>query len=168
METAIFIPAATLAVAGAVGMIVARRPVHSVLAMLVALAALAVLYLLLSAEFIAVVQVLLYAGAIVVLFLFVIMLVHMQMGEEAPDPVPWVRPGVLLIGAVLLGGLLSAVVRGQPVPRAAPGPDFGTAEAVGRAIFTRFLLPFELASIILLVGIVAAVVLSRGPRDEAT
>ncbi|MGH2404041.1 MAG: NADH-quinone oxidoreductase subunit J family protein, partial [bacterium] len=88
MEWVIFIPAAALALAGGVAVIAARQAVHSALALLVVLASLAIMYLLLAAQFIAVLQVIIYAGAIVVLFLFVIMLLHSRSGEERPEKLP--------------------------------------------------------------------------------
>jgi NADH-quinone oxidoreductase subunit J len=145
-------------------MISARRAIHSALALLVVLASLAVLYLLLGAQFIAVLQVIIYAGAIVVLFLFVIMLLHMATGEPGSAGPPGRRVAALGLAALFLIGLLFAVVR----PRIAPPdvatlqPEFGTVELVGRQLFTRFLLPFELASVILLAGIMGAVVLAKG------
>jgi NADH-quinone oxidoreductase subunit J len=163
MELVLFILAAALALAGALTVIGARRAIHSALALLVVLASLAVLYLLLGAQFIAVLQVIIYAGAIVVLFLFVIMLLHMATGEPTAA-VPRVRRSAAgILGGLFLAGLLSAVARPLTAPPAATiQPGFGTVELVGRQLFTRFLLPFELASIILLAGIIGAVVLAKG------
>ncbi|MGH2453931.1 MAG: NADH-quinone oxidoreductase subunit J family protein [bacterium] len=164
MELLLFIPAAALALAGAVTVISARRAIHSALALLTVLASLAVLYLLLGGQFVAVLQVIIYAGAIVVLFLFVIMLLHMATGEPGSAGPRVRRVAALVLAALFLVGLLSAVARPLTAPPAAAplDPGFGTAEAVGRELFTRFLLPFELASIILLAGIIGAVVLAKG------
>lgn len=164
LEPVLFIPAAALALAGAVGVIASRRAIHSALSLLLVLCALALLFLLLWAQFIAVLQVIIYAGAIVVLFLFVIMLLHMGTGEPARDSLQAQRAAVVLVCALFLAGLLSAVARPEIAASkvSGPGPAFGTVEAVGHALFTRFLLPFELASIILLVGIIGAVVLAKG------
>ncbi|MGH7752129.1 MAG: NADH-quinone oxidoreductase subunit J family protein [Gemmatimonadales bacterium] len=164
MELLLFIPTAALALAGALTVISARRAIHSALALLVVLASLAVLYLLLGAQFIAVLQVIIYAGAIVVLFLFVIMLLHMATGEPGSAGPPGRRAAALGLAALFLIGLLSAVARPVTAPPAVTTlqPDFGTAELVGRQLFTRFLLPFELASVILLAGIIGAVVLAKG------
>ena len=163
MEWVIFLPAAALALAGGVGVIAARQPVHSALSLLVVLASLAVTYLLLAAQFVAVLQVIIYAGAIVVLFLFVIMLLHARSGEERTEKLPRQRRTAYIVAAVylvtLLAGVLSAAGPVPPVPS-----GFGTAQQVGEALFVGYLLPFELASVILLVGIVAAVILGRdGP-----
>lgn len=164
MELALFIPFAALALAGGLGVIASRRAIHSALSLLLVLSSLAVLYLLLGAQFIAVLQVIIYAGAIVVLFLFVIMLLHMATGEPAARGVrPW-RAGALLAAALFLVALLTAVARPRTAALLTAGPalGFGTAETVGRTLFTRFLLPFELASVVLLVGIIGAVVLAKG------
>lgn len=168
MELILFIPAAALALAGAVGVIASRRAIHSALSLLLVLSALAVLYLLLEAQFIAVLQVIIYAGAIVVLFLFVIMLLHMATGEPTVGGLRAQRAAAVVVGALFLAGLLFVVVRPDIAASkvAGPGPAFGTAEAVGRALFTRFLLPFELASVILLVGIIAAVTLGKARPPE--
>lgn len=165
MEWVIFAPAAVLAVAGAVGVIAARQPVHSAIALLIVLASLAVTYLLLAAQFIAVLQVIIYAGAIVVLFLFVIMLLHMRSGEGTAEKLPRQRTLTAALAPLALAALLAAAL-GVARPLA-PAPDgFGTAQQVGEALFTTYLLPFELASVILLVGIVAAVVLARRVLPE--
>lgn len=166
MELILFIPAAALALAGAVGVIASRRAIHSALSLLLVLSALAVLYLLLEAQFIAVLQVIIYAGAIVVLFLFVIMLLHMATGEPTVGGLRTQRAAAVVVGALFLTGLLFVVVRPDIAASKVAGPAFGTAEAVGLALFTRFLLPFELSSVILLVGIIAAVTLGKGRPPE--
>lgn len=166
MEWVIFVPAACLALAGGIGVIASRQPVHSALALLMVLASLAVTYLLLAAQFIAVLQVIVYAGAIVVLFLFVIMLLHARRGEGSHEKLPRQRTAAIALGAVylvVLGIALIAAAR----PPAQIDADFGTAQRVGRALFGTYVLPFELASMVLLVGMIAAIVLgSRAPGGE--
>jgi NADH-quinone oxidoreductase subunit J len=160
VEWAVFVPAAALALAGGVGVVATRQPVHSAIALLIVLAALAVNYLLLAAQFIAALQIIVYAGAIVVLFLFVIMLLHARSGEEGPNKLPRQRGAAVVFGALYLAALLSALLATtRPWPPAPAG--FGTAQHVGEALYTTYVLPFELASVVLLVGIVAAVVLGR-------
>ncbi|MDR7417772.1 MAG: NADH-quinone oxidoreductase subunit J [Armatimonadota bacterium] len=160
MEWVIFVPAATLAVAGGVALVAARQPVHSAIALLVVLVALAVMYLVLAAQFIAALQVIIYAGAIVVLFLFVIMLLQAGTPEGPVNKLPRQRVAALVFGALYLAILLSAALAAAGA--FAPPPErFGTAQRVGEALFTTYLLPFELAGVILLVGVVAAVVLGR-------
>jgi len=171
VESAVFLIASALSLVGGVGVVTARQPIHSALSLLVVLASLAVLYLLLLAEFLAVLQVILYAGAILVLFLFVIMLLHAHSPELHPSPkLGRSHTATAVISATLLFGLLAGAVLqalgGRVV--APPPPGFGSPEAVGRALFTAFLLPFELAGLLLLVGIVTGVVLGKAPeRREA-
>jgi NADH-quinone oxidoreductase subunit J len=158
----LFVVGAALSLAGGVGVVAAREAVHSALSLLVVLGALAVLYLTLAAEFLAVLQVILYAGAIVVLFLFVIMLLHAQDPERRPSPVgaQWALavPLGLLLWAALTYASFGLPANVRPAPR-----DFGAVESVGRELFGTFLLPFEVASVLLLVAIVAAVVLGSAP-----
>ncbi len=166
MEWVVFIPAAALAIAGSVGVIASRQPVHSAIALLIVLAALAVTYLLLAAQFIAALQVIIYAGAIVVLFLFVIMLLHARSGEGRVEKLPRQRATTAVFATLYLAALLAATLSSagplEPVP-----DGFGTAQQVGEALFGTYLLPFELASVILLVGIIAAAVLGRHPAPGA-
>ncbi|MDR7402507.1 MAG: NADH-quinone oxidoreductase subunit J [Armatimonadota bacterium] len=166
MEVALFSLAAAGALAGGVGVVASRLPVRNVLSLLLVLVCVAVLYLLLAAPFIAVLQVIVYAGAIVVLFLFVVMLLHVRSGEPPPDRLRGQRPLSVLLVASLLAALAAVVRAGPAAPAPAP-EDFGTAQAVGRVLFTTYLLAFEVASVILLAGIVAAVVLGRPARPAA-
>ncbi|MDR7451866.1 MAG: NADH-quinone oxidoreductase subunit J [Armatimonadota bacterium] len=161
-EVVLFILAATGALAGGVGIILAHPPVRAALALLLVLGSLAVLYLLLAAQFIAVLQVIIYAGAIVVLFLFVVMLLHIRSGEGRATKLPRQRPVGLVLAAAFLAAAAAVLRTAATPPPPAVGGEFGTAQAVAETLFTRYVLPFELASMILIVGIVAAVVLARG------
>jgi NADH-quinone oxidoreductase subunit J len=176
VDVVLFGITAVCALAGGAGVILSRRPVHSALGLLVVLLSLAVDYLLLDAQFIAAAQVIIYAGAIVVLFVFIIMLLAAQSGEHAgmgafagPAGVPVVVALCVLLGA----GLLAIVTRPVPAPPPAAGAGqpaaFGTIQNVGQALFGRYLLPFEAASLILLAGMIGAVALGRrlGPRTES-
>lgn len=156
-----FVLAASGALAGGIGVIASRTPVRSALSLLLVLGSLAVMYLLLAAQFIAALQVIIYAGAIVVLFLFVIMLLHMRTGEGRVEKLRWQRPISYGLAGLFLAALLYAIWTGAGPQVAEPAPEFGTVEALGRSLFTTFLLPFEAASIVLLVGIIAAVVVGR-------
>ena len=164
MDVVLFGITAVCALAGGAGVVLSRRPVHSALGLLLVLMSLAVDYLLLGAQFIAAAQVIIYAGAIVVLFVFIIMLLG-ERGEylgggafAGPAGVPF----VVALCALLAAGLIAVVAR--PYPSAAP--SFGTIQDVGRALFGRYLLPFEAASLVLLAGMIGAVALGRrlGPR----
>jgi len=149
-----------LALAGGVGIIASRRPVYSALSLLLVLFSLALDYLLLGAQFIAVLQVIIYAGAIVVLFVFIIMLLHARSGEGPGLGAVLPASLVLLLAALCGMGLLS-VLLGLQGPWPAVDAGFGTVQQVGRALFTRYLLPFEAASIVLLIGMIGAVALGK-------
>lgn len=157
------------AVASALAMISRRMPVHSAVAFLGTLVSLAGLFFLLVAPFVAVLQIIIYAGAILVLFLFVIMLLHAHSGEAPVLKLKLQRPVAVVLSLALLAGLVTAFVQTQWSPPAAlPTDGFGTAHAVGTSLFRQFLLPFEVASIVLLVGILGAVVLGkREPEPPA-
>lgn len=157
----LFFVFASLAVLGALNLIWQRHPIHSALSLIVVMGALAVLYLLLGAEFIAAVQVIVYAGAIMVLFVFVIMLLNI--GEE--ERTSWSRVAKyvgLPVALVLLAEtsyLLYHAIPAQPTVDA--NRFVGTTESIGQRLFTEFVLPFELTSILILVAILGAVVLTK-------
>jgi NADH-quinone oxidoreductase subunit J len=160
-----FVVLAVVAVAGAVSMVLARNPVHSVLFLVVNLFCVAVFYLSLNADFLAVVQVIVYAGAIVVLFLFVITLLNpVQMA--APDllrgqglAAAGVLALVLLLvaGAAVLSGLATINLPAAPPPL----PSDDNVHAIGTVLYSQYLFPFEATSILLLVAIVGATVLAK-------
>lgn len=165
MEIILFVIAGALSLAGGVGVVAARKPVHSALSLLLVLGSLAVLYLTLAAEFVAVLQVILYAGAIVVLFLFVIMLVLPRVSARlASSDAGSLRPIAFVFGGALAAILAFGALRGmrQMTPQALPA-GFGSVESIGRSLFTEFVLPFQIASLLLLIGIITAVVLGKAP-----
>jgi NADH-quinone oxidoreductase subunit J len=157
-----------LTVMGAVATITRRNPVVAAICLVGTLAGTAGLYLLLHATFIAVMQVLVYAGAIMVLFVFVVMAVERPEEEEIISR-GW---GTIVVGVVAIGVLfarLFPVVMGPEVKQAAAvvSKDFGTVETIGRLLFnTNFLFPFEALSVLLLVAIVGAVIINRRTRAE--
>ena len=163
--TALEIAFVVLAVAGVIGafrVVTARNVVHAALYLVIALSATAGVYLLLAAEFIAWVQILIYVGAIVILFLFGLMLTKAPIGREALDNQ---RRGVaFLVGAAILAGLVYLVVDAFGWDETKLDPVQGTAADVGSSIFSRFVLPFEAISFLLLAALIGAIVLSR--RDE--
>lgn len=169
MEIAVFIVTALIAVVGAVAMLLSRNAVHSALYLLVNFAAIAVLYLLLRAPFLFVVQLTVYAGAIMVLFLFVVMLLGAERSEDERDRAAWQRPLAIVLGLLLLAeAVLVAVQQGlPPSPAATPEAEAAGAPAqIGELLFTRYLLPFEITSIILLAAIIGVVVLNRRGANE--
>ena len=161
MSSILFLPLALVATAAAAGVVVARKPVHSALFLLLNFATLAVMYIGLNAQFLAAVQIIVYAGAIVVLFLFVIMLLGWHTGETVDPSRRWTRYLSLVLVEVVY--VVSQVILGTTVPPAVGAPGSGSAQAIGEALYTSYLLPFEITSVLLLVGIVGAIVLSRRP-----
>ncbi len=172
LQQGLFLVLAATAVVAALGVIFNRNAVYSALSLLLNFASLAILYLVLNAQFIAVVQVVVYAGAIVVLFLFVVMLLGGAGGEMRPRN--WLNwrtalfVGIALVLLTLLGTVVYEGFIGGATGIATPQrvAEVGQTEAVGAALFTKYLLPFELASVLLLVGMIGAVVL--GQRWRAT
>jgi NADH-quinone oxidoreductase subunit J len=151
-----------LAVASGIVVITRRNPVHSALALIVTLLSLAGLYLMLYAPFVAGVQIILYAGGITVLFLFVIMLVNVEKAEQQEQ---FNRQWHLGIGvSVLLGALFLVVyLRGRGIfpPNAVSLPEQTNVQQVALTLYREYLLPFEIASVLLLVAIVGAVVMAK-------
>ena len=160
MEMVIFFILAVVAVAAGVGVIAQRSAVRSALFLLVNFCCLAGLYILLNAQFVAVVQVIIYAGAVVVLFLFVIMLLGIERAEESPDPRPYQWIAGILLGALFLAGIIWALIPVEPeaIPSLAAADN---ARQIGAALMTEFAIPFEMTSIVLLVAIIGAVVLAK-------
>jgi len=164
-----------MAVAGALGLVFSKNAIHSVVGFLLSMLAVAGCYLTLSAEFLAVAQLLVYAGGIVVLFLFVVMLVEMtKYKEKGLFQGQWpAAVVVVLAGAVAIIGVFSKTWFGPGAekaltlpPNLAQGLDVANqnAQAVSRGIFAQYLLPFEILSVILLVALVGAVVLAKSER----
>ena len=150
---------AALAVGSALGLIVKRNPIHGALFLVVNLASIAALYLTLGAEFLALAQIIVYAGAIMVLFVFAIMVLIPGKEETGPDPLRRMRALALPLGGLLMVMLVAVVARwggAAPRPRGAGG-----LEALGTALFTEYLLPFELTSILLLAAMVGVLLLAR-------
>jgi len=157
---------ATVAVLCAINVVVQKHPISSALSLVGVMASLAVLYLLLGGEFIAMAQIIVYAGAVMVLFIFVIMLLNA--GIEVRRGRSWMATifgTPALLG--LLGVLACLLVRWFPDSPVIKFGDFtgGTAKEVGMALFTDYLLPFEVTSVLILIAILGAVVLARKELD---
>jgi NADH-quinone oxidoreductase subunit J len=159
--TILFYIFAAVTVLAALNMVLQRTPVYSALSLIVVLCSLAVVYLLLGAEFMAVIQVIVYAGAIMVLFVFVIMLLNA--GRETPSHrsrlAKWL--GAPLIGAFLLEMLMVIWDQFPPTPAASPAPLDGSPVAIGHLLFRNYVLPFEVTSLLILVAVLGAVVLAK-------
>ncbi len=165
MELAIFYLFASIAIVAALGMVVLRNAVHSALSLAVVFVALAALYVLLNAPFIAAAQVMIYAGAILILFVFVIMLLSPRVDQGA-GALKWQRPLAALCGLVFAVEL--AIVAASALLPTERGPftperlaEIGDVQAVGALLFTDFLLPFEITSLLLLVAMVGVIVLAK-------
>jgi NADH-quinone oxidoreductase subunit J len=176
VEAVIFFFAAALALGGALGVVLGRNPVHCALLLVVTLVAVAIFFLLQDAQLVAAVQIIVYAGAIVVLFLFVIMLLGVDKEESLRDPIPYQRPAAVALGAILLAEIFvlagrtwatgATSVRGS-VRQRVDGQDLGNIQRVARTLFTDFLWAFELTAVLLVIAVVGAVVLARRSGQRA-
>jgi NADH-quinone oxidoreductase subunit J len=166
LAIAVFFVAAAMAVAGGIGVITFRQPIRSVLSLVVVMLALSILYLLLSAQFVFVAQVIVYAGAVMVLFLFVIALLGpaKALAKSRLRFQTWLS--ALFVVALL--GLLWAMLQGVQYrqPDSTDMSVFGTVQSIGVGLFTKFLYPFELTSLLLLVAAIGAIYLSRKQEDD--
>ncbi len=167
MAIVIFFIAAALAVAGGIGVITFRQPIRSVLSLVVVMIALSILFLLLSAQFIFVAQVIVYAGAVMVLFLFVIALLGpaKEIAKGRLRFQTWLSALFVLALFGLLWAMLQGVQYRQP-DQTADLSTFGTVQSIGLGLFTTYLYPFELTSILLLVAAIGAIYLSRREGDD--
>lgn len=166
----IFLGLGLVAVASALGMLFSRNAIYSALFLIVNFMTVAVFYLQLSAPFIALAQITVYAGAIMVLFLFVIMLLGAEQGQQYQGRW-WYQPLALFLGLVLLieSAYIVLTQRGS-LPALQPAQQgFGNPIAVGELLFNQYLLPFEATSVLLLTAMVGAIVLSlrERRRDKA-
>lgn len=161
----LFIIFGALALGAGMAMIVQRNSVHAALLLVVNLLSVAVLFLTLGAEFLFVAQIIVYAGAIVILFLFVIMLLGVDRSEILFEPRKLQRRQLVagaLAGLVLVGSLATAINSpGMTTPPGQVAEGFGSAESLGNILFTRYLLPFELTGLLLLVATVGILMLAK-------
>jgi NADH-quinone oxidoreductase subunit J len=162
----LFLIFGAIALAGAVNLLVQRHPINSALSLIAVMAALAAEYLLLGAEFVAAVQVIVYAGAIMVLFVFVIMLLNAGVEEQTKGSRVAILFGVpgVLVGSVLLAWVVLRHSGTEAVPAGALPGDPAT---IGDLLFHEFLLPFEITSILILIAIMGAVVLASKPTGPS-
>jgi len=159
METVLFILFGAIAVCGAIMVVTRKHPMASALYLILTLFAVAALFVLRQAHFLAVVQVIVYAGAVVVLFVFVIMLINVP-----EDRLPVERATTMRVLGVLAAGffiLESAVLARRYSMPTGPAGEVGTVEAVGRALFTDYLLAFEITSVLLLAAVIGAIALAK-------
>jgi NADH-quinone oxidoreductase subunit J len=162
----VFWVAAVLAVLGGLGVVLSRQPIRSVLSLVVVMLALSVLFLLLSAQFVFAVQIIVYAGAVMVLFLFVIAL--LGPARELGRGRLRYQGALGMLFVVALLGLMWTMLQGVQYrqPEKTDLGFFGTVQSIGVGLFTTYLYPFELTSILLLVAAIGAIYLSRKRMDD--
>jgi NADH-quinone oxidoreductase subunit J len=161
VHTVLFIVFAVICVAAAINLLAQRHPINSALSLIVVMGSLALIYLLLGAEFVAAVQVIIYAGAIMVLFVFTIMLLNAgeeELSRGSRVALTFGVPAVAVIAGVL------AYVLSRNTGTVVLGDFIGGTKEIGRLLFRQFLLPFEVTSVLILIAIMGAVVLAR--REE--
>jgi len=144
-----------------------RNPIHCTLALLSTFLHVAGLFVLLNAEFLAAIQIIIYAGAVLILYLFVLMLLDLKSSEGVLHRQAWIA---LFFGLVILAEILIVLFRSPMLDKTGAAgtaaPAVGNTEAIGISLFNEYLLPFELVGIILLGGIIGALVLAKQPKSE--
>ena len=161
----VFFVLAVLAVIGAVSLILQKHPIHSALSLIVVMVALAGLYLLLGAEFVAAVQIIVYGGAIMVLFVFVIMLLNAGVEEHTNLSKMAGAPGLLLVVA-LAGFVAATIAKSAESVHAAPQTgELASTLEISNMIFKDFVYPFELTSFLILVAVLGATVLAQREKS---
>ncbi len=165
METALFYLFGGIALLAAINVVAQKRVFYSAISLIVCLCAVAALYLILEAPFIAAVQIIVYAGAIMVLFLFVIMLLDPFSAAVLRDKKKSLRYAAIILGAIILA-LLVPLLNTYSLSRTPRNPEIirggmGSASQLGQMLFSEYLLPFEMTSVLILVAIIGVVVLSK-------
>ncbi len=170
VDTVVFVLAALVILSGALGVILARNPVHSALMLIMTLFGVAVVFVAQEAHFLAAVQVIVYAGAIVVLFLFVIMLLGVDQADSLEtEPIGGQRPAAGVVALASVGLLVLLAVRAVQVSTGARSTsgaldgDGTNLEKLARVLFTDYLFAFEATSALLVIAVVGAVALARNP-----
>lgn len=165
IQQLIFLFIAAVAVFAAFNVILQRNPIYSALALIITMCALAGTFLMLQAQFVATMQVIVYAGAVMVLFVFVIMLLNVRTEEARQDKLRYLKLVAPLLFIALLGEVFfvarSVTTPIPPLTTTANEPAFGTVEAIGEAMFSSYLFPFEATSVLILMAMVGALVLAR-------
>ena len=166
MTVFFFLPIAAVAVISAILVIILRNPIHSALSLVLTFFSLAGLYVLLNAQFIAAIQVIVYAGAIMVLFLFVIMLLNLDEKKRTRERHPLQKAFGIVLACFILAGIGSVIATGilygnKGGETAVKVSAVGNTKALAGLLFTEWVLPFEITSILLLAAIIGAIVLSK-------
>ena len=163
MLTLLFLLFAAMAVGCALAMVTQRNPLYCAISLIGVFVSLACLYVMLAAPFIAAVQVIVYAGAIMVLVVFVIMLLNVEQEERRTGRLKFLVPAAVVLAAILIAEVAFILVSVQDfrVTPASGASNIGVTHSIGTALFTQYLLPFEITSILLLMAIVGAMTLAR-------
>ena len=168
LESLLFIIMSLIIIACAIGVVFQKNPIYSAVFLIQTMVSLAVLYVLLHAQFVAAVQVMVYAGAIMVIFVFVIMLLNLNKEDLKGDrnKLPMQKPAAIILGLMLV--VMIGVIMTRTIYQGAQGEytpevmdQIGNTQLVGKMLFTKYVLPFEIASILLFAAIVGAIVLAK-------
>jgi NADH-quinone oxidoreductase subunit J len=168
MEKALFILFACFAIASALNILVQRNPLYGALSLILTLASLSAIYLTLHAQFLAAIQIVVYAGAIMVLFVFVIMLLNEPKDQPQIEKQKWLRCLAIPFAALLIAEMFYVVRSVKPVSLPEISSDaagVGSVSSIGKSLFTDYLLPFEVTSVLILMAVVGAMVLARREGD---
>ena len=163
LQLALFVSLSVVAVAAALGMLLSANAIYSALFLVINFVVVAAFYVLLGAPFIAMVQVTVYAGAIMVLFLFVVMMLGAEKLRQSTDRIHWQQPLAIVagLGFLCLAGYAIITNGVGDTPQLLENPEwYGSPSVVGKSLFEDYLLPFELTSLLLLVSLIGAVVLT--------
>ncbi|HEX7975400.1 MAG TPA: NADH-quinone oxidoreductase subunit J [Anaerolineales bacterium] len=168
LNLVLFLGLALVAIVSAIGLLASQHPVYSALYLILNFATVAVFYLLLAAPFLALIQVAVYAGAIMVLFLFVIMLMGSDVLTGRSTVLPWQRPVAFVLGAILVVETVYLLFfRAGDSPQASNlQPSFGGPLIVGQILYNQYTLPFEVTSILLLVAMIGVIILTRSSKRK--
>ena len=168
LESLLFIIMSMITIACAIGVVFQKNPIYSAVFLIQTMVSLAVLYVLLHAQFVAAVQVMVYAGAIMVIFVFVIMLLNLNKDslEGGRNKMPMQKPAAIVLGLILV--VMIGVIMARTIYQGAQGEytpevmdQIGNTQLVGKMLFTKYVLPFEIASILLFAAIVGAIILAK-------
>jgi NADH-quinone oxidoreductase subunit J len=151
---------AALAVGAAINVLAQKHVLYSALSLILMLTAMSGLFILLRADFLAVINVIVYAGAIMVLFTFVIMLLNLPADEDGADRLRWLKFIGIPLGLFLLFLIVATLWNVEP-GRATQNPLIGSPQAIGKSLFSDYLLPFELTSLLILIALIGAVVFAK-------
>ena len=161
MEQFLFFFIALVAVASAVYFVFAKNPLYAILSLIVTFFSIAALYVLLNAQFLGIVQIIVYAGAIMVLFLYVLMMLNLNAKDESKKHNLLKFTGIISAGIILVG--MIGAYKGVAMTNATTNVDsqIGLTKNLGKLLFNEYVLPFELASILILAGIVGSVLIGK-------